>query len=301
LRPTKSNRSRVYRMSTVVPPSPPTAPAPRQRSSALLLANVVIAFAAGCSNAESEPAAPAAARPISGALVAPRAATLAPPDMSAATAQVADETPRDPFAGVDTSQSDVLRHIARIDPAVAARAAARPATAARPRDGEVNAGATSRTAPPIVATDTGRDLPSPAPRPTPAPPTAAAVVSPAPAPVVSPVPVLPPVTESPPATALAAATPPAGAAAPAPVAARRALARPAPTFPREALREGHSEGRVVADLRVAADGRVTDVEVLSSTPSRAFGRAAQLALRDWRYEPAVAPSTVQVELVFRTE
>jgi outer membrane biosynthesis protein TonB len=41
--------------------------------------------------------------------------------------------------------------------------------------------------------------------------------------------------------------------------------------------------------------------VISTTPSRAFGRVAQQALRDWRYEAAAAPSSVQVELVFRSE
>ena len=72
-------------------------------------------------------------------------------------------------------------------------------------------------------------------------------------------------------------------------------------FPLEALRDGISEGRVIADIRVAADGRVTDIAVLSAVPNRSFGRAAQQALREWRYEPGNGESTVRVELVFRTE
>lgn len=100
------------------------------------------------------------------------------------------------------------------------------------------------------------------------------------------------------ALAPAAAT---GASAPPVNAQRRALAQPQPAFPREALREGVNEGRVVAQLSVAADGRVTDVALLSSTPSRSFGRAAQQALRDWRYEPAAAASSIRVELQFRAD
>jgi protein TonB len=100
------------------------------------------------------------------------------------------------------------------------------------------------------------------------------------------------------APTLAAVAVPAARAA---VTTRRAIAQPSPSFPREALREGVNEGRVIANLAVAADGRVTDVTVVSTTPSRAFGRAAQQALRDWRYEAAAAPSSVQVELVFRND
>jgi TonB family protein len=100
------------------------------------------------------------------------------------------------------------------------------------------------------------------------------------------------------APALAAFAVPAAATA---VTTRRAIAQPSPNFPSEALREGINEGRVVANLAVAADGRVTEVTVISATPSRAFGRVAQQSLRDWRYEAAAAPSSVQVELVFRNE
>jgi protein TonB len=242
---------------------------------------------------------------------------VAAPSPAAAPAQ-------DPFAGVDPSQSDVLRNIARLDPNAATKGAARPAAGTPTKSATLpgptaassgaeavpSAPAASETAAPAeasvavaarAAADTlTRQAPS-------TNPTEAA----APAPLAEPprassaTPLEAPPAPPPPATATTTPAPLKLAPAPtltvAAASPRRVLAQPRPAFPRDALRDGFAEGRVVADLSVAADGRVTDVVIRSSSPSRSFARAAQQALRDWRYEPAAVASTVQVELVFRAE
>jgi TonB family protein len=278
-----------------------------------------IAFAvacalAACSNADPLPApvAPLAPTP----LVQPvTSAAVPPPDAGAASAaQGSTEAQGDPFAGVDPTQNDVLRNIARLEPGATARAVPRP-LAARGVDVAAAAANPGDTAPPGIApgfaapAGTAADVPTgttassgavaaeppvraigaptsvPA---NPSDPAGATISGPIAAAATMPVPVA---ASSPAAVAVPAAT--------TAVTTRRAIAQPSPDFPREALREGINEGRVVANLAVAADGRVTDVTVISATPSRAFGRVAQQSLRDWRYEAAAEPSSVQVELVFR--
>jgi TonB family protein len=81
----------------------------------------------------------------------------------------------------------------------------------------------------------------------------------------------------------------------------KAIARPDPVFPREALRDGVASGRVVAQLSVAPDGRVTDVRIVESVPAKVFDLAARRALQSWRFEPIREPVTAQVELLFRSE
>jgi TonB family protein len=251
-------------------------------------------------------------------------ATVPPSDAGpAAVAQGSAEAARDPFAGVDPTQNDVLRNIARLDPGAAAKGAPRPpvprgvdaAAAADGRDAALPSVAASATSSAASAAETSAgaaDIASVGTIASPGPPAAdaatRAVGATAPGPASASGATDAPPTGSvaaavrlqPPATAptLAATAVPTVATA---VTTRRAIAQPSPSFPRDALREGISEGRVVANLAVAADGRVTDVTVLSTTPSRAFGRVAQQALRDWRYEAAATPSSVQVELVFRSE
>lgn len=57
-----------------------------------------------------------------------------------------------------------------------------------------------------------------------------------------------------------------------------------PAYP-EAARQARSEGIVVLEAEIAADGRVTDSRVLES-PSPLLSGAAADALRQWRFEPA---------------
>lgn len=289
-----------------------TAPAPGPHAA---IAVAVVCALAACSNAEAPlaPAPPVASTPQVQPM--PSAAARPPEAGSAATAQGSAEAGRDPFAGVDPTQNDVLRNIARLDPGAAAKAAPRsPVTRNVDAAAAATQGGTAspRDTSPVVAPAVPVSAPVAAPAGTAASPpsntlapTTAAAADPPERAVAA--------TVSGPALAAGAtgapttASPAAAALVQVPVAAataataRRAIAQPSPNFPRDALREGINEGRVVANLAVAADGRVTEVTVISTTPSRAFGRAAQQALRDWRYEAAATPSSVQVELVFRSE
>jgi TonB family protein len=278
-------------------------------SRTLLAAAVAVALAA-CSNAEPE-----AARIAPTPIAQPAMKTTPPPSprgsTSASPSADANEPARDPFAGVDPTQNDVLRNIARLDPGAATKAGVRPAAAPTVVT-NVPASATtdSAVADPRLegattaapnTTDESKDAPDQvvqqaAPDPIDASTPAAPRPENTPAPGVAPEPSSPSHTETgPEPAAVAPATEPAAAFP------RRAIAKPDPEFPREALRDGINEGRVLARLAISADGHVTEVTVLSATPSRSFGRAAERALRNWHYEPAVAPSSTQVELVFRAE
>ncbi len=280
------------------------------------IAVAVVCALAACSNAESPPApAEPAAIAASTPQVQPVASAPAlPPDaVAAAPAQGGAEAGRDPFAGVDPTQNDVLRNIARLDPGAATKAAPRPLIP-RSVDATATAAPGADTAPPGVTSPVASAVAAPvvAPAGTAAnaatstiSPTVAAAADPSERAIGATVSVsasAPGAASAPTTGSIAiAATVPAPVAAATAVTTRRAIAQPAPSFPRDALREGINAGRVVANLAVAADGRVTEVTVISATPSRAFGRVAQQALRDWRYEAAAAPSSVQVELVFRSD
>ena len=52
-------------------------------------------------------------------------------------------------------------------------------------------------------------------------------------------------------------------------------------------------------MKVDADGNVTDVEIVESSPARVFDRAVLRALAQWKYESTGAPRTVDHELEFR--
>lgn len=91
-----------------------------------------------------------------------------------------------------------------------------------------------------------------------------------------------------PATPAAApsAAPATTAAADLPVTVPRPVATPSPDYPRASIRRGE-RGDVVVLVKVGANGRVTDVEVVSSSQHRRLDRAALAAARRWRFEPAM--------------
>jgi protein TonB len=104
----------------------------------------------------------------------------------------------------------------------------------------------------------------------------------------------------------ATALPPAGPAAPVVPAAvdvkpAKILKRVAPVAPTSV--SARAGGFVVVKYTIAENGRVTDVEVLESSPTGVFDGAAQTAVRKWTFEPrredgvAVA-STARARLVF---
>ena len=68
------------------------------------------------------------------------------------------------------------------------------------------------------------------------------------------------------------------------------ISRPQPPYPRDALRS-RVEGQVEIEYTVGADGRVTNVTVLRSSPRGVFDRTVINTVREWRYE---APGQEQV-------
>jgi TonB family protein len=277
----------------------------------------VLATLTGCSESPGPPSAAAATTASAPAPASTPIATADPTGAASGTSTGADTPPvpateapsRDPFAGIDASQHDVLRNIARIDPAARG---VRPAAGERPADPRAAAVAGAVSAPvatppratqPAVAS-VEATLPLAA-APITLPTTATATAAPSP---VQPAPIVAPATSTatlvPVTNAASAAFIPSLSVAsslPPPDGQRRALAQPRPVFPVAAIREGHTEGRVVAALTVGPDGTVSQVSIVSSAPSRSFGRAATTALRDWRYEAAPGTSAIQVELVFRLD
>lgn len=311
MRPTKSRRRHGERSRITARSTGDTRPqhaARRESRATAVIASVGLALLlAGCSRSDGESvpsAAPVATASTPPAPAPSEAGQASAPATTAAPGTAAPAPAGDPFAGIDPSQNDVLRAIARIDP-TAAKGPSRPTAAPR----EATAPATA-DAPRPPARPAGTAAPASAAAPSPAAPTSAPTAAPtastASASTTAAAPAASPALAAPAAAAAASPTPQLAAVAPAasssgPRAPLRALAQPRPEFPREALREGYTQGRVLASLAIAADGRVTEVTVLSATPSRVFGRAAQQALREWRYEPPGTPSSVQVEMVFRNE
>ena len=65
------------------------------------------------------------------------------------------------------------------------------------------------------------------------------------------------------------------------------LASPAPTYPRDALRDGIT-GTVELELLVGVDGSVIDVKIVRSSGNRQLDNAArEQVLRNWRFQPAM--------------
>ncbi len=85
----------------------------------------------------------------------------------------------------------------------------------------------------------------------------------------------------------------------------RALGKPDPVYPADADRERVS-GKVLLQLKLQADGRVSDIEVLSATPPGVFDESALQAFRKARFSPAQkngrpVRALVQIEVVYDWE
>jgi TonB family protein len=76
---------------------------------------------------------------------------------------------------------------------------------------------------------------------------------------------------------------------------RAVKSRVAPMYPEIAKRMKIS-GTVKVEATVDVDGKVTDVKTLSG--NHLLQNAAEDAVRKWRFAPAAAPSTVDVDLTF---
>lgn len=114
-----------------------------------------------------------------------------------------------------------------------------------------------------------------------------------------------PVQMAPTITATPAAKPPPG---PPPVAAPVAPPLPAirkeykasfrvePTYPRQAISQG-LQGKVIAWVKVAPNGTVTDVQIREST-NRIFDREVIRALSQWKFNPEPVGFIGEYEIVF---
>jgi len=71
-----------------------------------------------------------------------------------------------------------------------------------------------------------------------------------------------------------------------------------PTYPREAIRNGISKGRVVARLKIDEKGNVTEVDIVSSSPPRVFDRVVRDALSDWKFRAEGEKYVGEVEINF---
>jgi periplasmic protein TonB len=115
-------------------------------------------------------------------------------------------------------------------------------------------------------------------------------------------------SNTPPSNAGSAVATPAPAA-PAPVAAvnvtpAKLVKRVTPVAPMGVSRR--TSGSVMVKFNIGTNGRVTDVEVVDSTPPGIFDDAAQAAVRKWVYEPrkengVAVESTARARLVFEAE
>jgi len=103
---------------------------------------------------------------------------------------------------------------------------------------------------------------------------------------------------------IAAPAPAAVVVAPAPAAkpaVRKGVVRVSgddPTYPREAIRAGHSKGRVVARLQVDEKGSVTDIQIVSSEPPRVFDKVVRAALEGWKFKAEGERYVAEVEINF---
>ena len=85
----------------------------------------------------------------------------------------------------------------------------------------------------------------------------------------------------------------------------RALREIVPDYPEGADRQ-HLSGKVRLQLKLEADGRVSDIEVVSATPADAFNESALRAFRDARFAPAQkngrpVRALVMIEVVYDWE
>jgi protein TonB len=63
----------------------------------------------------------------------------------------------------------------------------------------------------------------------------------------------------------------------------------------------NTQGRVEVSYTINSDGRVSDVQIVSSEPPGVFDRAARDAVEDWRYEATGRSTRTIRSIEFRLE
>ena len=113
---------------------------------------------------------------------------------------------------------------------------------------------------------------------------------------VAPTPPPEPVAIAPPAPPVVEAPP----APPKPAIRRGAvpIERVEPVYPREAIRDNVSSGKVVARLQVDEKGLVTNVTIVEANPRRVFDREVIKALSQWKFKPEGDRYIAEIEITF---
>src|SRR5438552_2734900 len=113
---------------------------------------------------------------------------------------------------------------------------------------------------------------------------------------VTPTPPPEPVVIAPPAPPVVEAPP----APPKPAIRRGAvpIERVEPVYPREAIKDNISNGKVVARLQVDEKGLVTGVTIVEANPRKVFDREVIRALSQWKFKPEGDRYIAEIEITF---
>jgi len=76
------------------------------------------------------------------------------------------------------------------------------------------------------------------------------------------------------------------------------IERVEPVYPREAIRDNISSGKVVARLQVDEKGLVTNVTIVEANPRRVFDREVIRALSQWKFQPEGDRYIAEIEINF---
>jgi protein TonB len=76
------------------------------------------------------------------------------------------------------------------------------------------------------------------------------------------------------------------------------IERVEPVYPREAIRDNVSSGKVVARLQVDEKGLVTNVTIVEANPKRVFDREVIKALSQWKFKPEGDRYIAEIEISF---
>jgi periplasmic protein TonB len=76
------------------------------------------------------------------------------------------------------------------------------------------------------------------------------------------------------------------------------IERVEPVYPREAIKDNISSGKVVARLQVDEKGLVTNVTIVEANPRRVFDREVIRALSQWKFKPEGDRYIAEIEITF---